>query len=343
MTPAGPGRASTSPAARAEIGRRRRRRARREPRTAQSVAWRPAKRCGGRVRRLQVQRDRVAPDEGDEADRRGQPRRLVELAVEAHRRRAVEDDAHGDVVLGLEQPDEQVPGAGVERVVDAAVVVARVVLAVVGEVERADPKCGERCSPAKRPARRRRVRSCSRSSCASSVGRAAARRRGHRHRQRAARTPALGDGDGVEQPRRRASSAVTPSAIGLVADDEPVAQRRRRRGADVVDGHVRAGRRAGPAPCPPAPAPGRRGARRRSGRSVRSRAGPSVTTGWVATTRSTAWRRTWLAIGTWRVRSIIATSVVASATWRGWSAAVAGRALEHRRRARRPTGTAPAP
>ena len=94
--------------------------------------------------------------QGDEPDCRGQPDRLLELAVEAHRRRAVEHDADRDVVLGLEQADEQLPRAGVQRVVDAPVVVAGVVLAVVGEVDRR-PEVGRAVlageAPGRAPAR----------------------------------------------------------------------------------------------------------------------------------------------------------------------------------------------
>jgi hypothetical protein len=56
--------------------------------------------------------------------------------VVAHGRGHVEEDAQVQVVLGLEQPHEQLARTRIHRVVDAAVVVARVVLPLVGEVER---------------------------------------------------------------------------------------------------------------------------------------------------------------------------------------------------------------
>ena len=64
------------------------------------------------------------------------PDRLAQLAVVAHRRRRVHQQAQVQLVLGLEQLDEQLPGPGVQGVVDPPVVVARVVFALVGEVQR---------------------------------------------------------------------------------------------------------------------------------------------------------------------------------------------------------------
>ena len=203
------------------------------------------------------------------------------------------------------------------------------------------------------PASRRRVPSCSRSSRASNPGPRSRPpgslmvSRGLRPNPitvRLARAQPAGAAALSRCPRRPADGAGTASrtvghdlvgghAVGgrLVAEHQPVAQwrpgpwpagRRRRRWA---------GRRAGPRPWPPAPAPGRHGATRRSARSDLTRSGAVPRSGWVATTRSTAWRVTWLATGP-------------AGSARPWRSAARRRPpARRRRRRRRSSGRRPPP
>ena len=83
-----------------------------------------------------VDADGVAPHQSDEPDGCRQTLRVQQLAVGAHGRRRVDQQPDVHLVVGLEQLDEQYVEAGHQVIVDEAKVVAGVVLAVVGEVER---------------------------------------------------------------------------------------------------------------------------------------------------------------------------------------------------------------
>jgi hypothetical protein len=74
-------------------------------------------------------------DECDEAHGRGEAFRLHQLVANRHRGRGVDEEANRDLVVCLEQFDQDLVEPGHDVVVDASEVVARVVLAEVGEVD----------------------------------------------------------------------------------------------------------------------------------------------------------------------------------------------------------------
>ena len=83
-------------------------------------------------------RDPVLAGEPDVAERRGRPlgEQQLRRSARGHRRRGVDEQGDGDVLLLDEQLDEQALEPGVDVPVELAQVVAEGVVAVVGELDR---------------------------------------------------------------------------------------------------------------------------------------------------------------------------------------------------------------
>ena len=83
-----------------------------EVREQAAAACRPVNRRRRAVEREGVDGHGVAPDQRHEAERGGEPRRLAQLAARRHRRRRVDEQPDGEVVLGLEQPQQELVEPG---------------------------------------------------------------------------------------------------------------------------------------------------------------------------------------------------------------------------------------
>ncbi len=82
-----------------------------------------------------VNRHRVVSHQGDETEGRGETLRLVQLGSDTHGRRGVDHQTHRHLVVGFEELHQDLIEACHYVVVDAPEVVARVILAEVGEVD----------------------------------------------------------------------------------------------------------------------------------------------------------------------------------------------------------------
>ena len=342
--PGGPGRPSRSTAAATS------RRCRRRPRSASR--WREqrgGRAAAGEAGRGAVERERVdASRRRAGRGRRTRGRRRPAAAWRSLRAGAIDADVSTSrrtvrSSSASNRRSSSTVEAGEELVVDAAEVVAGVVLAVVGEVERASRGAASGARRRTGPARRRRVPSWSRSSRASSAG----LEQGHRSPPTVTGAPRRPGGgrrhgveDGGDQRRRRSRRRPPPRSrapAGGAGRRGPRRGRRRRdtfgrpssRAAGLGRQHQRLGA-AGDGPEADVAA-------HRVGRGGAGRGG------W-RPTRSTAWRTTCDATGTCAGELDHAQrACAASATACDVGGRRRGGALDHRRPGRRPAGTARAP
>jgi len=82
-----------------------------------------------------VDADRVMGGQCHEPEGGGQTFRLIQLALDGHRGRGVDQNANRHLVVRVEQLDQHLVQAGEDVIVDATEVVAGVIFAKVGEID----------------------------------------------------------------------------------------------------------------------------------------------------------------------------------------------------------------